>query len=77
MIFLLKSSNSYLELIQDGFIDGEFVAIYPAADSLLDTNRKFPNNLGNVVIVDWTSFRLRNDENIDTIGESLVYTNYS
>ena len=77
MIFLLKSSNSYLELIQDGIIDGEFVAIYPAADSLLDTNRKFPNNLGNVVIVDWTSFRLRNDENIDTIGESLVNTNYS
>jgi hypothetical protein len=59
------------ELIDEGIITGEFVANYTAAESFQDANGKFPNNLGNVIVVDCSSFGFRIGENIDSIADLL------
>jgi hypothetical protein len=58
-------------LIDRGYITGEFVANYTATESFIDANGKFPNNLGNVLVVDCSSFGLRIAENIDSIADIL------
>jgi hypothetical protein len=64
-------------LIQNGTIAGEFVANYTVAESFINANGKFPNNLGNVIVVDCSSFGLRIAENINATADELENSNFT
>jgi hypothetical protein len=63
-------------LIDNGYISGEFVANYTVVEGFDSTNGKFPNNLGNVAVVDCSSLGLRIGENLDWIGDQIEKTQY-
>ena len=64
-------------LIEEGYIDGEFVANYTAVEGYDKANGKFPNSLGNVAVVDCSSLGIQIGRNLDGLADKISVTNYS
>jgi hypothetical protein len=65
------------QLIAEGYIDGEFVANYTVVEGYDKANGKFPNNLGNVAVVDCSSLAIQIGLNLFGLGDKVLVTNYS
>ncbi len=66
------------KLIAEGYIDGEFVANYTAVEGYDKANGKFPDNLGNVAVVDCSSLAIVIANNFVGLGDKVAkIPNYS
>ena len=64
------------QLIADGYIDGEFVANYTAVEGYDKPDGKFPNNLGNVAVVDCSSLGIQIGKNLDGLADKVEDAGY-